>query len=70
MFNLYPFICIDRQRDRPADGRRVQPIRKTLPKGKKQRGKKMGRVTPDQREALLWPTGAQVFEVRIKIHTE
>lgn len=48
----------------------AEPIRRKLPKGKKQRRKKCGRVTPDQREALLWPTGDQVFEVLIKIHTE
>lgn len=48
----------------------VEPIRRKLPKGKKLRRKKYGRVTPDQREALIWSTGAQVFEVLIKIHTE
>lgn len=49
----------------------AEPIRRKLPKGKKQRRKKKyGRVTPDQREALLWPTQTRVFEVLIKIHTE
>lgn len=42
----------------------------SCPKGRNWGGKKYGRVTPDQREALLWPTRAQVFEVLIKIHTE
>lgn len=43
----------------------------SCPKGRNgEEVKKSGRVTPDQREALLWPTGAQVFEVLIKIHTE
>lgn len=48
----------------------AEPIRRKMPKGKKQRRKKYGRVMPDQRESLLWPSGAQVFEVLIKIHTK
>lgn len=42
--------------DRETDPLTIdEPIRWKMPEGKKE--KKIGRVTPDQREALLWLTG-------------